>query len=516
MDRFVTRLLGVVLIAFASFIVSSTAGLADCRPGHDGKPPVKGVIIFDANDCNPKTGDSKTITLSDNDGNVPRLSDINWKNKISSIAVGDGVKLTVYWKDNYEDRKATLWPGTYSRLARWDNEIASMKLEKFDKEKEGTVSIYLQTPYTENTAAHHVSSGKFNFNAGGDKAWDLFVTGNVVAKEVWPKVIRMDKNMKVTLYSDPDYKPDENTAHVETSINEARVIVLDNIGWGSKLRSLKVERIEPDKSKLEEGYTVVNVTGHWEQVNPKGCSGCSNLAYAITVGSEHAEEIGKEEGVENEISASVTASVEATVGAAGTGTTIGLAVSAGYSNGWSTTESIVNSFTTTEQTEVTEECDLGAMWQWRSEAVRQCPNKAALCSPFEGKGRTVCTPEDAIPPATGDFGVDSSWDGCEKVATGIEFEGAGPAIPGVVIMLSPEYRCKWNYFMRYDGPELRTVKLTKNPDDCRAMCSGTADCRAWSLDTETSLCKMHQFVGEPVKGEINFISGKIEAPKTFQ
>lgn len=515
MYLFIKRLRGVLMTAFALTIVSATAGLADCRPDFDGKPPAAGALFFNSNDCNPDTG-MFTYTLDNNNGNFPRLEDKSWQNKISSIAVGSGVKLTVYWEKNFEGRKATLWPGTYSRIARWNDDIASLKLEKFDREKEGLVSIYLREPITENTPAHHVSTGKFNFNAGGDKAWDLFVTGNVVDKDVWPKVIRMDKNMKITMYSDPDYLPAESTAHVETSLNEARLIRLDDIGWGSKLRSLKVERIEPDKSKLEEGYQVVNVTGHWEQVNPKGCSGCSNLAFAITVGSEHAEEIGKEDGVESEISASVTASVEATVGAAGSGTTVGLAVTAGYSSGWNTTNSIVSSFTTSEQTEVTEECDLGAMWQWRSEAIRECPNKEAACSPFEGKGRTVCTPEDAEPPTTGDFAVDAAWDGCEKVATGIEFEGSGPAIEGVIIMLSPEYRCKWNYFMRYDGPELRTVTLTKNPDDCRAMCTNTPDCRAWSLNLNNAQCTMHQFVGEPVKGKKDFIAGTIASPKTLQ
>ncbi|THD72586.1 hypothetical protein E7681_14250 [Thalassobius vesicularis] len=515
MEFFMMRLRGVFVVAIAMLTLSASVGLADCRPDFDGKPPSNGVLFFDSNDCNPNNG-MVTFTLEDNNGNRPRLSDTGWKDRISSIAVGDGVKLTVYWSDNYEGRKATLWPGTYSRIARWDNDIASMKLEKFDKAKEGIVSIYLRDNITENTPAHHVSAGKFNFNAGGDKAWDLFVTGNVVDKDVWPKVIRMDKNMKITMYSDPAYTPDESTAHVETSLEEGRDIILDNIGWGSKLRSLKVERIEPDISKLEEGYKVVNVTGHWERVNPKGCSGCSNLSFAITVGSEHAEEIGNEEGVENEINASVTASVETTVGGPGAEATVGLAVSAGYSNGWTKSETIVKSFTTSEQTEVTEECDLGSMWQWRSAAVRECPNKAAACSPFESKGHTVCAPEDAEPPTTGNFKLDSSWGGCEKVATGVEFEGAGPAVAGVMIMLSPEYRCKWNYFMRYNGPELRTLTLTKNPEDCRAICSNTADCRAWSLNLSNGQCTMHQFIGEAVPGQTDFIAGTIASPKTFE
>ena len=500
--------------AIGAFVAAATLqaspALALCE--HIKAPEKERVYLYGDADCE---GPSNSYDLSAG----PMFDDVDkggefdgdYNDLYSSIRVGKGIKVTIYEDGDLGGRHTTLWPGDYPHLEWFSDKISSVKLERIP-EDERTVTLHDLDKPKDGATKHTVGAKRYNFSGVRD---DLILSGAIDTENKWAGSITLAPHMKVTAYDSYDGKGSSKPFQTD---GESQTFTL-----GMRLRSMVVEKRALPEPKALPKDKVVAVDGRWHRVDPRGCLNCSHVSYEISTGSEHSREIGSESSTAHEISGSVTVGVTASESALVASVEESLQISAGYAFTTSHAKSIVDSFTTSVSEAVVEECNLGAMWQWRSEALRTCPGKNSDCDPFLAKGKTVCTTPDAIPPYAEGFKTvngkrvgknlpNRAWNGCEVVASGVEFEGEGPSLGGSVVMLDPQYRCQWNVQTAYTGKTLEQRSNIANPRDCRMACAGTVGCAAWTLDEKAGQCTLHAQLGKQER-RVGSSSGSVLEPK---
>jgi hypothetical protein len=349
-----TTLLKAVFSAVIIFAAASTYAQAGCRDL--GRADEGTVVFYKDAECK---GASHKFTMGANDGNYAQLPD-GWNDEVSSIRVGKGVKATIYGDGNYEGARATLWPGHYSRLWIYHDEVSSLKLEKIAGDAL-TASFFEDTKDDDgapNQMKHYLGAGEFNFD-GNEEEFLLRQTASMI----W-----MPKGLKVTLFGDYN----GNGKALELSTPDApKTFKLPAYGFNDMVKSVKVEVLPMDPA-LTKRLKSIDLNGQWVLIN--SCTGarCDSSEQSIEIGVEAGKEVSNETELGTALSVALGYSVTETAEAsAGPGVSAGVEMtqSVEFTASMSAAhrKAIADSFSTSLTKTVTQSCSgAGSIYQWQS------------------------------------------------------------------------------------------------------------------------------------------------------
>ncbi|MEO8385710.1 MAG: hypothetical protein ABI583_10740 [Betaproteobacteria bacterium] len=352
------------------------------------------IVVFENPFCQGRS-EYFNMNRETSDGYKAYIGD-SWNDKISSIIVGEGAKITIYDNANFGGARATLWPGFYNQLWIYNDKISGFQIENLGDKFDKFVVMYenaVGDDVDPRQQEHTLGIGKFN-NDGNEE--ELLLRQKA-------SMLTMPQGVQVTLYKDYNLKGD---SHVFTSPDGRKEFKLPDYGFNDNVKSMEVKSMDV-KPPLNGGKPkYLTVKGAWKLVAEcgSGSSLCTGPSQAIEVGIEQGKEITEESMLGGSLSLMLGVEAKGSTGAFPGGEV----TAKSELTATATVEqrnAIMNSFTTSRKATVTQGCSgSSSLWQWESrlEAIDKNNVKDIVVA---NANIVRCAPAGKTPPRMNDL----SW-----------------------------------------------------------------------------------------------------------